>query len=178
MNPKALNLVLGATFLVAILAAGYGLYERGRQSERAANAEQALADSTEAYRTREKHLEGLLAADSAAEATRAALRAPVEPAVTRYVTLRDSVVITDTLLIEAADKAVTTCSLALLACESRVSSADSVIDAQQAQIRNLEAQVRTYEALSEARCDGTVPTWTLPVVGLVGAGFGAWIRGQ
>ena len=178
MSPKTLNLAVLAGILGLLGFALLSVYKRGQASVRAETAEQALADSTEAYKRRTKHLESLLRADSAAEAVRLAMRAPVEPAVTRYVTLRDTIAFTDTLLIEAADEAVTTCSLALLACESRVSSADSVIAAQAAQIRNLEAQLRIAAAAAEAACDGRVPTW-VAITGIVGgAAAGAWVRGN
>lgn len=179
MNPtKALNIGLAFVFVAAILLAAFNLYERGRQAERAERAEEALAGLQQAYTRSQTLLRDLSARDSAAEATRLALREPVEPSITRYVTLRDTIAYTDTLLIEAADEAVTTCSLALLACEARVSSADSVIAAQSSQIRNLESQIRTLSALSEASCSGRVPTWVAVGGFVLGAGAGAWIRGQ
>lgn len=178
MNPKILNVSLLALILGFFAVGAYSVYDRGRQAERASRAEQALADSTQAYTTREAHLRALMRSDSAAEAVRLALRAPVEPAVTRYVTLRDTIAYTDTVLVEAADEAVTTCSLALLACEARVASADSVRATLEAQVRNLEAQVRTLRALGEAACAGEVPVWVAAGAFVVGAGAGAWVRGQ
>jgi hypothetical protein len=178
MNPKILNYSALAFVLGLSALGGYSLYDRGRQAERAANAEEALADSTQAYTQRERHLKALLRADSAAEATRVALREPVEPAITHYVTLRDTLQFTDTLLIEAADEAVTTCSLALLACEARVATSDSVRVTLESQVRNLEAQLRAREVIAEASCSGTVPTWMAVGGMVVSAGVGAWVRGQ
>jgi hypothetical protein len=179
VNPtKALNLALALTFVLALLAAAYGLYERGRQSERASQAEEALATLTQAYTRSQTLLRDLSARDSAAEAVRLALREPVEPTVTRFITLTDTLAYTDTVIVEAAREAVTTCSLALLACEARVSSADSVIAAQAEQIRTLEAINRQREALQQATCSGRVPTWVAAGGFILGAGAGAWIRGQ
>jgi hypothetical protein len=179
MNPtKALNLAIAATFLLAILAAGYGLYERGKQAERAETAEQALVSLKQAYTRSQTALEQALAADSVAEEARLALREPVEPTVTRFITLTDTLAYTDTIIVEAAREAVTTCSLALLACEARISTSDSVRAALEAQIRLLQTQLQTYRNLRNVEEAGRVPTWTLPIAALVGAGAGAWIRGQ
>jgi hypothetical protein len=178
MNPKTLNLAAAAIALALILVAGFSLYERGKQAERAESAEQALSTLHEAYKRLQTVSVAYARADSAAEATRRAFREPVEPAITRFITLVDTLAFTDTLIVEAAQEAVTTCSFALLACEVRVSTADSLIRNQASQIRNLEAQLAATRAVAEAACDGRVPTWTLPVAGLIGAGAGAWIRGN
>jgi hypothetical protein len=178
MHPKTLNLIVGVTFALCILAAGYGLYSRGRQAERADRAEEALSGLQEAYKRITTDFAGYVAADSAAEVTRLALRAPVEPAVTRFVHLTDTLAYTDTVIVEAAREAVTTCSLALLACELRISTSDSVRVSLEAQVRNLEAQVAATRNVARATCSGTVPTWVAITGVLGGAAAGAWIRGN
>jgi hypothetical protein len=178
MSPKTLNITVLAIILAFGLLGGYSLYNGGRLRERAERAEEALSGLQQAYTRSQSLLRDLSARDSSAEATRLALREPVEPTVTRFITLTDTLAYTDTVIVEAAREAVTTCSLALLACEARVSSADSVIEAQAGQIRNLEAQVRTLGALSEASCSGRVPTWVAVGGFVLGAGAGAWVRGQ
>jgi hypothetical protein len=95
---------------------------------------------------------------------------------TEYEVIRE--VSTDTVLVRAADAALGACTSSLLACESALAAKDSLSGNQASQIRNLEAQVATTRALADARCSGTVPTWAAITGIVIGAGAGAWIRGN
>ena len=178
MNSKTPNLVVAGLILGLVLLAGTLLYQRGKQAARAETAEIALESLQQAYKRLQTASREAVAADAAAETVRVALRAPVEPAVTRFITLTDTLAYTDTVIVEAAREAVTTCTLALFGCEARLATADSVRAGLEAQVANLEAQLRATRSVAGAACSGTVPAWTLPVSLLGGAALGAWVRGD